>query len=267
MIIYAFLNEESILRKMYDSEFVNQFENVIKMMTFLSDSNSYISRFCFCRKFYNTKISDGREIVSSLITRKKDLYKSYQLIMNRRKIQWDLNHKHNYSLAYIYNGIDYKGSSVAEATEYNIVFKTDFSFLLNFSSTIFSETEFNIIKDDTQISVNCANCEDKLLSILKEKRLLSTYADNSKYSPRDIQTVLVDTNNFELTSLVNHGRKVYRRINHNELWCVDNCHTGCSAHLEVFSGNHAFKGTSHIDVIDKHLRPPKKNDIGRIIEP
>lgn len=27
---------------------------------------------------------------------------------------------------------------------------------------------------------------------------------------------------------------------------VDNYHTGGSAHIEVFSGNHTFKGTSHI---------------------
>lgn len=267
MRIYAFLNEESILKNIYDSEFIIQFKNVIKMMTFLADSKKYNSNFCFSQKLYSKHISDGKKIVSSVISRQKDLYMSYQLLMSKGKKQWDLTPIHNHEIVYTYNGIGYQESSVAEATEYTIIFKKDFSFLLDFSDTIFRETKFDINKGDFKISVNCASCEEMLLALLKDKGVLSTYTDDCKYSPRDIQTVLVDSTKFKLTNLINHGRKVYRRINHDELWCVDNYHTGGSAHIEVFSGNHTFKGTSHINFIDNKLKAPKKNDIGRVIEP
>ena len=60
------------------------------------------------------------------------------------------------------------------------------------------------------------------------------YSKDSRWPPRDYQTILKDHSVFERTSKKNQGRTVYKRIGTNELWCVDNEHRGVDAHIEVF---------------------------------
>ena len=76
---------------------------------------------------------------------------------------------------------------------------------------------------------------DSLSTYLFENHyLIKDYPDDTAYPPRDEQTMLYDTTLFELTTRINHHRKLYKRLDKEELWCVDNQHVGADAELEVF---------------------------------
>lgn len=106
--------------------------------------------------------------------------------------------------------------------------------------------------------------EESLSSFLYANHYLSDYTADTHYSPRDEQTILVDTNLFEPTQRDNHGRRLYLRKGTDQLWCVDNFHVGLDAELEVFRiSDEAHIGTCGINDIHTFDSKAKK---GRYVE-
>ena len=86
--------------------------------------------------------------------------------------------------------------------------------------------------------------------LFEQHYLIKEYSKDACYPPRDEQTLLCDTSLFEPTTRINHHRKLYKRLDKDELWCVDNLHFGADAELEVFRMSD-----------DKHIATCGINDI------
>ncbi|MBD2040119.1 hypothetical protein H6F56_05535 [Microcoleus sp. FACHB-672] len=79
----------------------------------------------------------------------------------------------------------------------------------------------------------------------------SVYDELSKEPPTDEQTILREKQRFQKTSSYCQDRAIYREVDTDKYWYVDNLHFGKAAHLEVFNkagyhiGEADLKG--HID--------------------
>ncbi len=102
------------------------------------------------------------------------------------------------------------------------------------------------------------------------KKQMLFYDCDSKFSPRDNQTILFDEQIFTFTRKhfpFGEGkktikRKIYHRKSDGTYWYVDNLHYGCAAadgkaaHLEVFDANKNHIGIADIKtgIIDRNRR-------------
>lgn len=169
---------------------------------------------------------------------------------------WEDTIEHDPRSSYTHNNIDYVSYTIAEITERKLNSNLLNTFLLNFPSSIFNNHPLiTVIKSpNTSQDIDCSFDEASILNWLIANNIFdpnSKYSINSQQSPRDFQTVLVNNQIFELTNFLNQGRKVYRRIGHNQLWVVDNLHYGKDAHLEVFDeATSKHLGVSAIDRVE-----------------
>jgi hypothetical protein len=96
-----------------------------------------------------------------------------------------------------------------------------------------------------------------ILTYLENAGAMLPYDCDSKFSPRDNQTILCNKEVFEFTGkhyTFKGGlkRKIYRHIQNGTYWYVDNLHYGCAekegkaAHLEVFDANKNHIGVCNI---------------------
>ena len=152
---------------------------------------------------------------------------------------WERNKCHDDSCCYEFSGKDYVGTSVAELTERKIRTADLNGFLMNFMDSPFGDSvTIPVSKDNSNpIYVDCATTPESIDDWLMSHGFLDpneAYSKDSRWPPRDYQTILKDHSVFERTGKKNQGRTVYKRIGTNELWCVDNEHRGVDAHIEVF---------------------------------
>ncbi len=69
----------------------------------------------------------------------------------------------------------------------------------------------------------------------------------SRYPPKDQQTILRDTQRFQKTQNIYDGRSIYREIQNNRYWYVDNFHYGQASHIEVFNAQGDHIGESDLN--------------------
>lgn len=118
----------------------------------------------------------------------------------------------------------------------------------------YDEIDGTVIEEVVSVSHFGVVTQNRIEEHLAQKGQMQIYDCNSKFSPRDNQTVLFDENTFIFTGkhyTFGEGdkkikRKIYRHRDVGTYWYVDNLHYGCTtndgkaAHLEVFdtSGRH-----------------------------
>lgn len=159
------------------------------------------------------------------------------------------------------NNANVTQSSLAEASERKLQ-NTDLTIiLLNFIQSAFSgHSQVNIKKNQSDsVQLPCFEKNDSLLTFIQS---LPTYYNlESKDPPRDIQTILRNTERFEVVEgKFYDGRKIYKEKRTNYYWYVDNFHYGESAHLEVFDrhGYHLGEATLNGE-LDYKLKDTKKS--------
>jgi hypothetical protein len=144
-------------------------------------------------------------------------------------------------------------TSLAEVSERSLRNKDSIYLVINFKNSPFNLLHpdikecciIPIIKnnDETQpIKLDGIASHFALQNWLEVKLSLSRieYDFLSRYPPKDQQTILRDTQRFQKTQNLYDGRSVYREIQSDWYWYVDNFHYGQASHIEVFNaqGNH-----------------------------
>lgn len=150
-------------------------------------------------------------------------------------------------------------------------------FAVSFPYPQWDEDQYNLLKTDenergiTEESASVKHFGQVTLTRInthfQEKGEMLFYDCESKFSPRDNQTILFDTQKFTFTGKhypFGEGkkiirRKIYHRKSDGTYWYVDNLHYGCAAadgkaaHLEVFDANKNHIGIADIQtgVIDR----------------
>jgi len=181
-------------------------------------------------------------------------------IKNARK--WEDNRVHPVTSTYLYNRTDYVNSSIAELAERKIAQADLKGMLINFTDSTFAELVKIAITKDSSINVilDCSYDEDSVTLWLIDNGFIdpkAVYSAIATFPPKDYQTILLKSGLFELTGLRNQNRKVYKKIDAEEYWVVDNMHRGNDAHIEVFSSRSRLHlGTSPIHEV--RLEPQYK---------
>lgn len=177
---------------------------------------------------------------------------------------WQKQKVHEDHSSYDVKGEDFVSTSVAELAERKHQNQQLIGFLLNFIDSKFgNELRIDVLKNNKdQIGIDCITTPESIDNWLILNGFVE-YDVNSGIAPADYQTVLKDSKVFEKTNYPkNQGRAVYRKINTNELWVVDNSamHAGENAHCEIFDEkNKKHLGTSLYNEINLNTEF-KKND-------
>lgn len=254
MTTQIFINERSLHGQFAEYNIKDAIKNFIAVLKFIN-SQKFTSDIFTTKLFFNIAYAYKDEHIGAILENNQSL-KSIFFHNIRNVSKWENERMHDLKSTYIYNKEDYVGSSVAELAERKLTNRNIKEILLNFQNSKFAQSNtINICKNgNIYISISCSFDEDSISECFIHHGLIdpkSQYDIESKYPPRDFQTVLRDNSIFTLTTYLNQNRKVYERLNYGQLWAVDNLHYGTEAHIEVFdkvTGSHL--GTSQYDKIE-----------------
>lgn len=232
----VFINECSLNEQFHPHNIVDSIRIFLKA---INTVNKYNNTTVFrSSTFLNYKAIKESHIATSLKTNFELNSVFFQNI--KSATDWKPEQEHKNGSEYIFEKVNYVGTSVAEISERNINKPHLNSILINFVDSVFSDkTEIGVeIDKATTANVNCAYNEDSMIDWLIKIGIINPYKEydvNSNLTPLDPQTVLLDSR-FELTSWRNNGRKLYRLKGTNQLWAVDGSqrHATKKAHIEIF---------------------------------
>jgi len=234
-----FINECSLIEQFHPYNIVDSIRVFLKTIEAV---NKYNDKTVFkSSTFISYKAIKDTHIESSL---KSDFNLRSVFFQNlKNATSWESQQIHENESEYIFETINYTGTSVAEIAERKIIEPRGNSILINFIDSVFGDkSEIGVEKNkETTANVNCAYDEDSIIDWLIKIGIIDPYKEynvNSRLPPLDQQTVLMNPE-FELTRWKNNRRKLYRRIGTNQLWAVD-CskrHTTQKAHIEIFDEN------------------------------
>lgn len=262
MTTEIFINERSLHGQFAEHNIKNVIKNFIAVLKFIN-SQQFSSDVFTTKLFFNIAYAYKDEHIGGILENDQNLKKIF--FDNIRNVsKWENERIHDPKSTYIYKEENYVESSVAELAERKLVNRNIKDILLNFQDSIFAQSNtINICKNGAiYVSINCSFDEDSISECFVRHGLIdpkSKYNTNSKYPPRDFQTVLRDNSTFALTTYLNQNRKVYERLNYGQLWTVDNLHYGTEAHIEVFdkvTGVHL--GISQYDKVEVETKYKEK---------
>ncbi len=260
--MHVFINEASLHGQFKDYNIQKCIRVFISAINFINHLNIEKKFFTSANIFFRKIIDD--KLLSSNIP---SIHSIQSILINNLKnaIKWEDQQLHIIDEIYEYNDNDYASSSVAEIAERKLRENNLKATLINFSESLFGYAlQITVIKNfEKEIILDCVLDEDTIERWLISNDLIDhneQYDISSRIPPRDYQTVLKNPVEFEVTNYQpQHGRKVYRKKNTNELWVVDNSsrHATPKAHIEIFDEvTKRHLGTSLYNVIE--LRPEYK---------
>lgn len=243
----VFINEKSLHGQFNAHTVENAIRTFINTIQTINDYR-LDSRVFTTQYFFNFNAINGVHLNSTLAENQELKNTFFQNLRGASK--WEDQRLHTATSSYLSNDINYVDSSIGELAERKIQNGNLKGFLLNFKLSIFEDVgHIDVLKDGTvNVSVDCTKDEDSIMEWLIRNNYINpqeVYNINSRSSPLDHQTVLRDNAVFQGMAIRNQGRKVYRKVDTDELWVVDNLHYGTDSHIEVFhrtSGEHL--GTS-----------------------
>lgn len=251
-----YLNELSAMRRIEYADEKKAWKSYLDCLRLLSSLKGMEYKIWYSTTFYTQILLDNNDTVSRSLSRYKDLKKLFQLCLNSAK-KWESGPLTDFSATYTYLTINVSRSSISEAYESSNIEST---ILQNFILSIYTDPQISVAKDKEKCVIPSFSDKEKFYSFLLGKGWIRKQYDlNSRYTPRDEQTILADSTLFTPTHHRCSGRRVYSRIGYDEEWYVDNLHKGQSAHIEVFdSVTKKQLGVSKIDRIDIYRGPTKE---------
>ena len=254
MNVQVFINESSLHGQYAEHNLEDNIKIFLGTLLFIN-CQQFKSEVFTTKLFFNVSKAIKDQHIGSILERNRSLKNTFlENVKNLSK--WENEQVHDSSACYVYEKEDFVGKSIAELAERKLQDQEIKDVLVNFPASKFEGKEnIEVCKNETfNIVLHCSFDEDSVLNCFIQHKLIDPnqkYDINCKYSPRDYQTVLRDREIFILTKQKNQNRKVYERINHDQLWSVDNFHYGKDAHIEVFhkvTGEHL--GTCSYDEIN-----------------
>lgn len=136
--------------------------------------------------------------------------------------------------------------------------------VVSLSPSEYSNNPLSVAKDGSSTNIRNIVNSVQIATVASGFAIKNVYDKTSQDKVLDEQTVLIDTELFELTNLKpQKGSKVYKRKGHEEYWYVDSAHRDGEAHLEVFATSNNFLGTCAIDDVNKFRPNTNKKKNGR----
>ncbi|KAA6328382.1 hypothetical protein EZS27_022713 [termite gut metagenome] len=263
MIMQVFINECSLHGQYAEHNIEGAIRNFIGTLKFINDFK--IAKNMFRAQYFFDVYKAFEDEHLGTILKQNPSLKSVFFENIKSVSKWEDSKVHDSSAKYIFENDDYVGTSIAELTERKIQNRQLKGVLINFQESKFENKEhIEICKNRVQcVHLNCPFDEGSVLKCFIDNGIINPNEDydiTSRHPPRDYQTILRDESTFKLTTYFNQSRRVYERINHDDLWVVDNFHYGKDAHIEIFdktTGNHL--GTSSYNAVKIETKY-KKND-------
>lgn len=276
-----FINEVS-LEGQYTSEleFVSAIKDFIEIFKLLNKKTNNKQVYKEDSKLfvnYNA-IRESNFSASLNIIKDKSLKQAFvEIVFNKQNPkEWRKEQLHSSDdlFDYLNNEIskNVNDTSLAEVSERTLRNKDSIYLVINFKSSTFNLLHpdirecctITIIKnnDETQpIKLDGIDSHLALQNWLEVKLSLSRieYDFLSRYPPKDQQTILRDTQRFQKTQNIYDGRSIYREIQNDRYWYVDNFHYGQASHIEIFNAQGDHIGESDLDGnIDETKRDSNK---------
>jgi hypothetical protein len=185
-------------------------------------------------------------------------------ILNRLNVaNWRESPIHLADDSFVCANLQVRDTSLAELAERKLRSRELVAALINFPNSRYqSKLQLEVIKNEVDTSqLSCVEDGFQLAAWLKETLNLgfSTYDYDSDEPPQDQETVLRDVTRFRSAGLFQQGRRVHLEVDTRRYWYVDNLHSGCAAHLEVFDSRGLHVGESNLDGdVDTSKRDAKK---------
>jgi hypothetical protein len=203
--------------------------------------------------FINYRALREELFISSLnqSVRDKSLARALRNLMfnKHNAVDWTRDRQHSLEDSFEYKNQSVTDTSMAELAERKLIDLQMIGVLINFPKSKFERLGMaRVIKNKTrEIDLECIENRQTLEKWLNKHSLLDIYDYSSKEPPLDSQTVLNDSQRFEVAPMQSQqGRRVYREKETGYYWYVDNFHFGKAAHLEVFSKNHQHLGEANL---------------------
>jgi mRNA-degrading endonuclease YafQ of YafQ-DinJ toxin-antitoxin module len=263
-----FINEVS-LEGQYtsESEFVRAVKDFIEIFKLLSKKTNNKQIYKDSKLLVNYKAVRESNFSASLnLIKDKSVKQNFvDIVFNKQNPQeWRKEQLHcpDDLFDYLNNEIskNVTDTSLAEVSERSLRNKDSIYLVINFKSSTFNLLHpdikecciIPIIKnnDETQpIKLDGIDSYLALQNWLEIKLSLSRieYDFLSRYPPKDQQTILRDTQRFQKTQNLYDGRSVYREVQSDRYWYVDNFHYGQASHIEVFNAQGDHIGESDLD--------------------
>lgn len=258
----VFLNELSVHAQFaQDREFETALASLNTLLLKVSEANIEKSSYLDSR-IYAQPISLERPFTAGLATvRDKSIRLLFKRLIYERLAarEWQPERQHEHC-AYEWQGADICEWSVAELAER--VHRGAVGFLVSLSPSHFDGVwPIEVQKSGQLISVyslGSAHGFEQWCRLHPDLGLVP-YSVHSTDPPTDEQTSLVRRSRFQRTARKNQGRTLYLERSSGRLFCVDNLHSGGSAHLEVFSSGGDHVGEASLDcVVDESKRDGAK---------
>jgi len=188
-----------------------------------------------------------------------------ELVFNKLNAKdWHTDRQHSAEDIFMCGDELVTDTCIAEVTERKLIQTDLINLLLNFHQSKYKElTQLKVIKNENfEVSIDCVDNKNTLQTWLEAVFKLSRYRYDytAQTPPTDEQTILLNTIFFKLSSLSPYdGRKIYREVQANRYWYVDNLHYGYAAHLEVFDLQGSHIGEASLDgKLDLTKQDPRK---------
>lgn len=257
MAFNVFLNEQSLHAQFSSEEAVGGVKELCRCIDLLKQCNGDgHNHYYIPEALYMREILEDSTNLHSFLSQHKE-YKTQ--LRNKLNLFVTCPMTADPISGYGCQGLIYKFSSIGEAYENQPAYPTS---ILNWICSIFPEPDVVITLNRESRTVHSFCTAEVLSDFLTSNGWLGRqYDKSSSIPPRDPETILSDATLFEPTPHTYQGRRIYHRIDTNELWYVDNLHYGSDAHLEVFSETEKKQiHVSSIDAIDyfRDLTPKEK---------
>jgi hypothetical protein len=149
---------------------------------------------------------------------------------------WESSQKHNVADSYEYNGHNISGSSLAETCERDKV-------MISFIRDDFSKTVLPIAKNKQNIDVDNLFEETHYIEVAYRKKQISKCDFFARKFKFGLITLLENEYRFARTQEMVHGQAVYKEIETNRWWYLDNLHKD---HYEVFDSKGHHLGEANL---------------------
>jgi len=180
---------------------------------------------------------------------------------------WMAERIHSSDDLFVCDGELVTDTSMAEIAERIQCSITELGLLINFPESKFEGRTSVVIDKNEEVStsVDCISQRGEFEKWLELNFALSKYeyGFDSNMPPRDTQTILIEISRFIRTTLPKQGgRTIYREIQTQFLWYVDNLHFGNAAHFEVFDSNGNHIGEADLDGILNGMKADNQKKLG-----
>lgn len=223
-----YINEKSAIAQFTDMESAGDaVNNLIECLSLFDccDKSCVTVKKYYCAEIYKSFLTHNKCLQNMS---DKDLKKKFKLVLQTAS-NWEDAPLSDMEAIYTHTDVDVSNSSMSEAYENRC------SVIVNILYSGITEPIADVEKENNIRYVDSFSIPQSLDFYLIGKGWKKREYDfESRFAPRDEESILSIRSVFEPTPYRYKGRTIYRRIGTSELCYIDSKHYGLAAHIEVF---------------------------------